>query len=348
MGSETFDPGLEAAPAQSADPSTEDRFEAAFSEALGEFDSVEITDESFEAEQDEPTEAVDESADPSVEEAAEVDADPVEETEDLEADTDAESEETTEFSPDSLPPDLRAQYDRKMEDIDKGLNKRLRAIAEKEKQLEAAMFQYQQAFMQMQNQQSVPQQQSLQKPELPGPDATARDWQEYEDRNREYVASQVVDQLRQSGQLADPQQMKVIQQQQEMQQRYYMLVNQPGATDEVMGKMKELAESDERYLAMYDKDDTAVQLFNLAKAQVEREALLKENEELKAKASGAATEEAKRKAGAAKRSTPRPGGAKAVEKKSDFNPKSFASVDDMIDAFRDDFLQDAKSAGRTA
>ena len=110
-----------------------------------------------------------------------------------------------------------------------------------------------------------------------------------------------------------------------------MIARQPGASDEIMGRMAQLAETNPQvYGPMLDDDRQILTLYEIAKVQ-------EENASLKASASAQdktkankAAEEAKRKATAAQRAVSPPGGVSPPAPSDQVRQKRYANMDEKM------------------
>ena len=358
MSPDTTDPAVEVTTDHGHQPTAEERLAAISSEAIDEFDSGGITLVEGEPEDVEGIEPVDSPAEdaegaedagePSGEEAdATEDAQTEEDAEDqIDVDSeDAESQEEDEKEsepigmdwdgdPDTIPDQLRPGYEKMMKTANKGINKLMREMAEERKQMQTMQMQYQQALLQVQQQQRPQADQSstvAERPTPPGEGATAADWQEYDEKNILYVL-QKTGIKPQSG--PDPelaQQVAELKWKTDLANRVSLIANQPGATDEILLRMQSMAAEDEKYLDMYQTDEGAIKFFEEAKLLEERAAFELEKKEILSKAAELEKAKAARKAGAAGRATPRPGSAKAAVSPEDtFKKKAFNSVEEQL------------------
>ncbi len=346
MNSEnTSQPEVSDAPDQAVQLSTDDRLSAVTREAA---EAVEA-EAPLQAEDAGEVDVVDEPS------ADGVEAEAVQPEEDAEGQIEEEAESVEDVEeavtedgspwdgdPATVPDELKAGFDKmsgqmnkalqkKFREIDEVKKKKLREMDTVKKQYEAEIFKYQQAQREMQHpQQSAPQEGSPPKP--PGEGATAEDWQEYEAKSAEHhykkfnaEQSQEVAELREKQMLDD---------------RLKFVTSQDGATQEVLTRMSVMAEANPRYQEMfYQSEEAARQFFNEAKFALEKEAFEAEKAGVATKQAEAAKAAAKRMAGAAGRATPRPGGTKAASAPEEvFSRKSFRSVDDKLNHFRDDFM----------
>jgi len=348
MSSESH-PNPESSPAQDQGRtlSSDERLSAANREVEGSFDAAELavlegTEAPLQADESEDIILTDDPAEAGV---ALDEIDPEIEAEDPVDVQDAESVEAEEVGGDDatpaepeIPPALRAEYDDKMARIEKGLQKRLGQLADKEKQLDTLILQNR--HMMDSNEQVKTEANKPQRPQPPGEGATAADWQTYEDAVVDYRLSQ----SNNVGLDAEAQQrLAVLEQKQALDSRLAFITSQPGATDEIMGKMQEMAAGDDKYMKMYyTSEDTAAQFFNEAKLAVREEAIAKREAEIAKESATEAKATATRKAGAANRAVARPGGSKAASTPANnFNLKSFNNVDEALADINAGILADA-------
>ena len=340
---DTLNPEVDAAPAMRDNPTPEERLDAANREVAASFDAsgdaLEESGAPLQAEEAADIVLVDDTSAEEVLEDAIVEPD--DEAEDQAAET-TESEEPIEAegettppdpAPTEIPPEIRAEYDRKMEQMDKGLQKRLRQLADKEKQLDTLILQNQHMMDSRQPPQDPNAVRTEGPPKHPGEGASEEAWSQYEDSAFAYRYN-----LMNAGQ---QQKMAVINEQQEMQNRYYLITNQPGVSEEVLLEMSKMAEGDERYLELYRSDEGAIRFFNEAKTAVDRRTLDSDRSALDAEKAEAAKATATRKAGAASRALARPGSAKAAEVPAEsFKLEAFRDVDDALANINKKILSD--------
>lgn len=344
----TFDPSPDAGRDQSAHASVEDRFASVMREAAEDAANFDAAEE--QPEQDAETEDFEdaEPADMAEGESEEIETEDA--SEDHDDDEQAESEDEAvaplewDGDPDNVPSELRPYFDSMMDRMNKGVNKKLREIAEARKQVEDLSMRYQQTLLQMQQSQVQQGPQGQPKPpEMPGPDGTDADWKAYETANREYLKHELISDLKTQGLLPDQNQFRVMQQQQEIQRRNGWVFAQPDVNDDIMYKMAELIQGDEAFANAYDSDAGVKQLYVVARERVKAEQLAKENAELKKKAGQSVVAQAKRKAGAAKRSVPRSGGKAAESPEEKFNRKAFRNTDEVLDHFKEEALRELRN-----
>ena len=347
MSDATLNPEVEATPDQGRHTTPDERLAALSREAVEDFEQaggeleeatepLQAADLEIEVEVDDATDEVEVE---NTEDDTEADAEDHVDTEALESqDASEQDADTSDSSDDGVPDDLRADYESKMARVEKGLQKRLQQLSDKEKQLDTLILQNQQ----MQQQQTVQQPAQQGPPKAPEAGATQAQWAEFDQANTQYYTQKAISDLQNSGQLADPRQVQQMQEQQAMQNRLYLITSQEGASDEILLKMRDMAAGDDKYLDMYNTDKGAVAFFNEAKLTVERDKLASDRAEFDKQTAEAATATAKRKAGAAGRATPRPGGSKAASSQEDtFAKKTFRNVDDKLAYLNQQTLNEA-------
>ena len=354
MSSEAIETSVNDSPDGGVKLSVEDRISAANREALAEFESA---SEPVQAEESEDSPVTDDPAvdaevtDEGIEAEAEAEVQSGDDDAESEGETEAETADPNDFdwskwdgNVDSVPHDLQPGLAKLKANFDKGAEKRIWQMSQSQKKMEEAKFKYEQAVFQMQQQQLQPPESNAASngpPTPPGEGATAADWQRFDAENTEYYTRKAVDNLRASGQIPDNQQVAQMQYQMDMQNRYVMLTKLPGASDDILMKMHDMAEADESYLDKYQTDDGARQFFAEAKIAVEREQLEKDRKALEAERAVAAQATAKRKATAAKRADVRPGSVKADKSAGRrFDKKLFKDADAQIAAINEAILKE--------
>lgn len=342
--SNTIQAGLDAGRDQPAYASAEDRLASVMRGAQDEFTQAE-------AEQEMESEDADD-ADPAYGaegESEDVEADDV--SEDHEEDAEAESEDEAvapvmwDGNPDNVPDELRPGFDHMMSLMNKGVNKKLRELADERKQVEMLGLQYQQMLMQMQQQGAQGNQSRSPSgpPEMPGPDATDADWKAYDQANREYLKNDIMNELRSSGALPDPKQFEVMRQQQDIQRRTNWVMNQDGVNDDIVYELSEMIQSEPEFQGALDTDQTTMYAYKVAVERWKAKQVAKENEELKKKASESVAAQAKRKAGAAKRATPRSGGRSAEKPEEKFSREAFPTFEEYFKHVSNEVLDEARN-----
>jgi len=324
----TLQPVADAATDQGPQPTTDERLSAVTREA------VETIETGIDPLQAEEPEAAEEVGEPLAEEAETEAGEPGEDAEGQMEAGESESQEDEESTApdkqgwdgdlDSLPAEQRAPYDHWVENANKGLHKRLRQMSDVEKKYKDATFRYEQAMLQMQQQPQggVPKEDGPPAPPT-GENTTQKDWADHEARVAEYHNKRLNSETTQK--------LAVLEERQSMQDRLQLVASQDGVTDEIMFRMSEMAKSDQAYADLFQTDQGALQFFGEAKLAVEREAFEAEKTAIAATAAKSTVAEAKRKAGASGRATPRPGGTKAASAPEDvFARKTFRSVDDKM------------------
>lgn len=322
MNSEALQPEASDVPTQDAQLSTDERLTAVTREAV----VANETTAPLQAEDAGDIEAVDEPS------ADDVDTEAVQPEEDAEGqlegseESSEDVEEATEVGtpwdgdPSTVPDELKAGFDKMSGTMNKALQKKFREVDAVKKQYEAEVFKYRQAQRQ-QPEASGPEKVGPPKP--PGEGATAQDWESHEARTAEYYYKKF--------NAGTTQDVAVMKQQNDMQNRLQLIVSQPGASDEVMYKMRDMAESDPRYIEMYQSDDGAVRFFEEAKFALEKEAFAKEKNDVASSKAEAAKAAATRKADASKRSTGRPGSVKAASTPEEtFSRKTFRNYEEKL------------------
>lgn len=223
-------------------------------------------------------------------------------------------------NPDTIPAEWKPGWDRAMAMVQKGLNKRLRELAAKEKELDSVILQYRQATAPQTPQKAAADNDPM--PQKPAESASDEVWESYYDARAEWKARQVLKQEIANGNIITADKHHAVADQMARQERLGLITRQEGCTDEVMYRMAQMAEADPVLAGMLESDSTALTLFQIARRDVAMEQAARGAQAQKADAAQKAAEEAKRKAGAAKAAIPRPGGStKASPVDDDFQAK---------------------------
>ncbi len=341
MSDTTLQPDEGVAADQGHQPSTDERLSAVSREVL---ESVESGDEDTTLQAEETEVAEEEVGEPSAEEAepegdetGDEAEDPLEagESESQEDESDSVQEtQTWDGNPDNIPDEHRPYYDHWVGLANKGLQKRLRQMAATEKEYKDATFRYEQAMVDMRGNPEGASPKENGPPTPPtGENLTQEDWAKHEAKVAEYHDNRLNAETRQS--------VAAIKERQDMSDRLQMIAAQDGATEDVMFRMRDMAEADVKYQDMFQSDEGALHFFEQAKLAVEREAFEAEKKSNDTKLAKAAEADAKRKAGAAKRATPRPGGTKAASAPEEvFARKAFKSTDEKLTYLRNQVLEE--------
>ena len=292
-----------------ANTSWEEAMSAATREAAAEFGSMtgeetEVADDADTGE-DDASEGY-ESADDTAAETEETDSDEAEVSEDDKGEPEPLGMKW-DGNPETIPAEWKPGWDRAMAMVSKGVNKRLREIAEKEKQLDAVILQYRQATAPQAPQQAAADNDPM--PQKPAESASDEVWESYYDARAEWKARQVLKQEIAAGRIVTADKHHEVADHMARQERLGLIARQDGCTDAVMYRMAQMAEANPVLAGMLESDDGSLALFQLARRDVEMEQAVGATQAQQAEAAKKAAEEAKRKAGAGKAALPRPGGA---------------------------------------
>ena len=301
-------------------PLTEgEKWEAAEEAAISE-ESEELVDEVesevADVDEAEPEDDVEVEADDEDEDEAE------DEEEQEEEDPPAEAKEPVAWdgNPQTLPPELKPYVD----NVVRGVNMKLQEVAQIRKELQAEL---ERAKSQAQGPKEVANEQPPFPTDDDSPEEYNRKWAAINKYNAEQAARAVLAEREQSPDNSRLQQAAAFA---EAQQRYIRLQSQPGYSDEIADKMVEIAQSDSSGYwndQLQTSDQGTLALFELAKTQMTAASLQKTAEELKKTAASKATDETKRKAGAAKRQVSRPSGTRKSTPAENFKKMSLDELE---------------------
>lgn len=260
----------------------------------GEAEATSHTDETPAAAEDEPAEAKDEAKD----------------------DTDPGT--VWDGNPETVPEALKPGLDRFMANVNKGIGKRMRELADLEKRMNETIFRYQEAMAPRPAQQA--QAKDSGPPPKPDNDASEAEWDAYHDARAAYNARKVMEKEIAEGRLVTADQYRETADVVAQQNRLSLITSQPGADSDVMFLMSKMVEAEPALAPMLDSDDSALALFRMAKREAELRRAAQAAQDAKTAAAIKANEEAKRKAAAGKSGLARPGGSSAMvsEKSEEF------------------------------
>lgn len=241
-------------------------------------------------------------------------------------------------NPDTVPDSHRAYFDQMAGTMKKGFNVKAQALAEEKRQYENARLQYEQATLQMQQ---APQQQAPSgPPKPPEQGASEADWQRHEQAVAEHHNAPMraeLDDLRNR--------QAIYEGKAKMDERLVLISNQPGATDAILQRMRDMVDADHSLSDAFGADNTAIQFFNQAKLAIEQEAFAKEQAEFAKDKAKAATATATRKAGAAGRASSRPGSTTTAPSSPEqtFASRTFGSTEEKLKFLNSETLRESRA-----
>lgn len=223
-------------------------------------------------------------------------------------------------NPDSIPAKFKPAFEKavgsvvekRLAEIDKGVQKRLRQIADTENQYRAELTKLQAMQVQMMQGGKPGPGATNGAPEPPAEDASPREWDSYYDARTKWNAKQMIQEMVASGQLVTADQVHGMTSAVEQKRnadvaRIQMVEQQDGYTEEIGLAMSELAKNSKTLGGLLFTDEGILDLFALAKERVTLKGSAKQTADARVAEAAKAEANARRKAQAGNNALPRPG-----------------------------------------